>query len=427
MVFSIQDRLATAKQFGNYWKGKSELILGLGMPQLDSFPPEELPPRMRAVVLPAWAEDCGVNGSLLIPTAALSGANSDWNNVDWIFALHWYVHGLAERAHEERHGPIHSYSFKLSQWPEAIWEHAWANRIALLLRRMAARTQQTSEEALFGPLPTPSFTITHDVDAVRKTFAIRCKQSVFHLFNAVRAAASGRPRNAVSKIRQGIHFLHSSVDYWSFPGIRAQEMACELRSHFNFYAGLHRRGWERLIDPSYDIAEPRIQAAIKELIAGGWTIGLHQAFNSWKDSEPMIQERHRLNDISGTTIHSCRQHWLRFGWANTWQAQERAGFSLDTSLGFNDRCGFRNGTAQDIQPLGCVKLRARPMVLMDSHLYDYADLTDASRQRCLTRILDEVAAVRGSATIIWHTHVLGSDYNWASGFATLLREVTQRQ
>ena len=71
-----------------------------------------------------------------------------------------------------------------------------------------------------------------------------------------------------------------------------------------------------------------------------------------------------------------------------------------------------------------LNLEALPMVLMDSHLYDYGSFTDEERGGEMNRWLDEIKAVRGQATIIWHQRVVSEDYGWGQGYEELLNKLS---
>jgi len=414
-----------AAQLRRYWPRAEEAVLHLGIPAAPADEPEPLPPRLAIVALPEWAGDLGVDGGLLVPRQfVIPGPEEIWHRVDWWAATYWYLNGVAERAHEQAHGPVHSYSFRLKGWDARLWERAWVNRIALFLRRWAARERQQEEEKLFGPLPTAEVVLTHDVDAVRKTFAIRCKQSVFLALRALSSLVRGQPVQAGARLGRAAGFFFGPGSYWNFDRVAEREHARGLRGHFNFYAG--GGGWARapsglLFDPGYDVAEARLAAQIRDLHARGWTIGLHQSFNAWSDPAAMRLEKERLEESLGAAVTSCRQHWLRFGWERTWRAQQEAGILLDTTLGFNDRPGFRNGAALEFHPWdpeagGPLRLAALPMVLMDSHLYDYAELSEDARLREMRRWIDETSVVGGQMCVIWHQHALADDYGWDAGF-----------
>jgi hypothetical protein len=143
----------------------------------------------------------------------------------------------------------------------------------------------------------------------------------------------------------------------------------------------------------------------------------------------MTRERQALEVALDAPVHRCRQHWLRFSWAETWAAQELAGLGLDTTLGFNDAPGFRNGCALRFHPWDPTAgqgrpLEAIPLMLMDSHLYDYALLSESDRDQVLGNWLDELKQVRGIASVVWHQQAFHSDYGWAGGYARLLSRWT---
>jgi hypothetical protein len=181
-----------------------------------------------------------------------------------------------------------------------------------------------------------------------------------------------------------------------------------------------------LLDPAYDILAPAMCTELRTLADGGWQIGLHQSTRAWADASAMRGERERLEAASGAPVSACRQHWLLFSWADTWRAQDAAGLRQDSTLGFNDRSGFRNSAALEIHPWDFstekpLSLRALPMVLMDSHLYDYQVLSDAERYDAMAGWLAEIRAVRGRASVNWHTHTITDAYGWGAGYRQLLQ------
>ena len=114
---------------------------------------------------------------------------------------------------------------------------------------------------------------------------------------------------------------------------------------------------------------------------------------------------------------TCRQHWLRFAWKNTWAAQSEAGIQVDTTLMFNDRPGFRSAAATTWAPWNTDtrkehNLLITPTMLMDSHFYDYQPMTSAERRAAMRHWIGEVRAVSGEIAVVWHPHTLTSDYGW---------------
>lgn len=404
-------------------------MLALPVPHLGVSDREPLPPLGVDVPLPPWAGDLGPGGGLWVPKhTTAAGEGPLWTRTDWFAAAHWYLHGLAERAYEQRHGPIHSYAFRLRGWNPRFWERAWVNRIALFLRRWSARELNRDERTVFGPLVDAEVLLTHDVDAVRKTMAVRTKQTAFDVANAARHAVRGRIGPAARKVGTAVHFLTSASDYWRFDEITELERAHGRRSVFHFYAG--RGGWSRtlrgvLFDPAYSVEQYPLRQMVRAVHQRGWTVGLHPSFEAWDDPGMIAEQRARLEHAVGATVTVCRQHWLRFSWRDTWRAQEQAGLLLDLSLGFNDRPGFRNGTALRFRPLagahgGLLGLECIPLVLMDSHVHDYAQHDDDTRLAHIRYWIDEIHAVHGVGSVVWHQRVMSPDYGWGRSYAALL-------
>ncbi len=182
-----EKRKYAVHSLSRYWPRNDEAIFQLPILEQQLPTRESLPPETIEVLLPDWARDIGVEGQLLIPVWAVTSREQPaWKRADWLSIIFWFLNGSAERIYEKLYGPIHSYSFRLKDWDARLWERAWVNRIALFLRRWAARRYEKDEDELFGPLPEPEIIFTHDVDAVQKTGAIRLKQTVFHGLNAMK-------------------------------------------------------------------------------------------------------------------------------------------------------------------------------------------------------------------------------------------------
>ena len=423
-------RAYAVRALGAYWPTTTSPIFSLPIATAPAVA-EPLPPRLEEVALPEWATDLAPEGTLPVPAHCIvEGSAAPVDRVDWLGAACWYLNGAAERAFEQAHGPIHSYSYKLTGWPPRMWERAWANRIALFLRRWAARDSHATETELFGPLPKPQIVMSHDVDAIRKTWPVRSKQSLFHLFNSVRRLKAGDLNGARRKAVRSMRFAISRADYETFDELLTLERDAGVVGHFMVYgrAPAKRTGWLRLLDPDYDVMEDAVATRLRGLIAHGGHVGLHPSFQAWDDAEVIKGERLRVERACGAPVTSCRQHWLKFSWTRTWLAQQNAGLTLDMTLGFNDRPGFRNGAALRFAPVDVPggspgTLESIPLVLMDSQLYDYSEMTGVERAATIKRIIDEVVEVRGTASVLWHPHTLTDDYGWRDGFRLLLQAV----
>jgi len=384
-----------------------------------------IPPKFRQIQLPEWADEFGVEGKIPVP---IEFAHDSWEDVDWWSVICWFIRGSAETEYERLHGPIHSYQSRLKDWPSEMWEYAWANRIGLFLRRWSAKIHENNEIDLFGVLPPAEIEITHDVDAVAKTFAIRVKQTAFNLFNVFRLLRNGHFTEALHSFFKAVRFAFSMEKYWFFEDILNIENEYSIKSVFNFYGG--NGGWARspkslLFDPAYKIHSKKLRHLIQDMNRKGWQIGLHQSYDSWSDPDKMRLEKQHIERNLLSEITLCRQHWLRFSWFQTWPAQDSSGFSKDMTLGFNDYPGFRNGCALSFHPWiagesSPLNIEAIPMILMDSHLYDYGQYSKEERITEINRWINEIKFTHGVGSIIWHQRVFSRDYNWKNGFISVL-------
>jgi hypothetical protein len=418
-----------------YWPADSTPISKLPLKTVDPQPAISLPLHLQPATIPHWAAACAVDGQLLVPAEAIpkTAQNSEhqWPCVDWILAAFLLLEGWHERLWEHQHGPVHSYSFRLTEWDERAWQHAWVNRIGLFLRQWAIEQHGPNTAAELGDLPVADIQMTHDVDAVRKTLPIRLKQGAFNLFNAARALRRRQPTQAGNRLGQATRFLLGRDDWWVFDRLLADEQSANIRATWHFHADPRAKTPKRwLFDPGYAIQAPAQRRLLQQLGQAGHRIGLHPGFDTWQSQTLIAAARHQLEQAAGGAVTHCRQHWLRFSWKDTWHAQANAGLMHDTTLMFNDRPGYRTSSALAWQPWNqntdaAHRLTALPTVLMDSHCYDYQLMTTQQRQQAIEHWLGECQAVHGQVAVLWHPHTLSRDYGWSEGFNDILASVKE--
>ena len=386
-----------------------------------------IPLRLTEIEMPDWAKEWSVDGKLLVPIEATKD-NNDWRSVDWWLAMFLMLEGWHERVWEEQKGSIHSYSFRLLGWDNRLWKRAWGNRIALFIRCWASQNEPKTADELLGPLPKPEILLSHDVDAIAKTIPIRIKQAAFLFFNMMRDLKKRQFIQAKNKLTKMIRFIVVSEDWQHLTTVIGKEAETNIKARFHFYADQKRKkSFKRwLFDPSYEIDSPRMREIFIELKQCQHQIGLHPSYDTWETSNPIAQQKKYLEKVLESGVCSARQHWLRFSWRRTWVAQQDAGLAKDTTLMFNDRAGFRTGSAIAWYPWHAdfgnrLELEALPTTLMDSHIFDYDPMPNSERRKEMKYWVDECKFVRGQMAILWHPHTLSKDYNWGSSFDDLLK------
>lgn len=249
---------------------------------------------------------------------------------------------------------------------------------------------------------------------------------MFTGFNAVRNLIAGNIVYAVKGFRKTLKMFFSQENWWTFEDLLKLETDRGIKSIFYFHSNPQPKTFKSwLFDPGYSINDNRLKKLFIELKKKNNKIGLHPSFDSWDDETSIHNQKKSLEKSAGIKVLGCRQHWLRFSWEKTWAAQEYAGLVYDTTLMFNDQPGFRNASALSWAPWNKTSqkvhtLTALNTVLMDSHFYDYQQLSDQQRTDQLNWWMKECHAVHGKAAVLWHSHTLTQDYAWRNGFISLL-------
>ncbi|MBN1152479.1 MAG: polysaccharide deacetylase family protein [Dehalococcoidia bacterium] len=176
----------------------------------------------------------------------------------------------------------------------------------------------------------------------------------------------------------------------------------------------------------YDVRE--VRSDVREIVSSGWEVGLHVAYEGFDVASEIADQKHVIEDLCGTEVLGARNHYLRFRTPESWWAAAEAGLRYDTTLGFWDRIGFRNGLCHPFVPYDCERKQSVPLLEIPFAVMDAA-LMDGIRIRhggdaCLhtiQRLVDEVAACGGVLTLLWHNDSFAAP--WKEGLSTLYEQV----
>ncbi len=416
-----------------YWNSDSLSILNLPIKTLPKIK-IRIPLKLISISLPLWAQDYGINGRLLVPIELVQdfknkGDSYTWEDIDWFLASFLMLECWHERIWEKKFGPIHSYSFKLKNWDKRVWDHAWVNRIAMFLVAWKIHLKKENPyQSQYNNMKV-KINLTHDVDAVRKTNAIRIKQSIFKLLNAIKLLRKLKLKDSKEKFEESIKFFLSNDDWWVFDKLLSYQELNDIKAIYYLFGIQKNRGFiSWLFDPCYDISSKKIKLLVEKIKNKGHIIGLHPGFNSWNKWKEIYNQKKFVDSSVNYDLKKCRQHWLRFSWADTWLSQNAAGFEHDSTLMFNDRPGFRNSAAIAWHPWNNVnhrthKIIAEPTIFMDSHFYDYNQFSEKGRRDIMYKYIYECRFISGTASILWHPHSLSKDYGWEKGYYDCIKLV----
>jgi hypothetical protein len=165
---------------------------------------------------------------------------------------------------------------------------------------------------------------------------------------------------------------------------------------------------------------------LRRIALAGSEVGLH-GLDAWLDFDAACGERERISRTIGSSTLGVRMHWLHFD-ENSPSLLDRAGFSYDTTVGYNETVGYRVGTLQAYRPLGVDNLLELPLHVMDTALFYPVclDLTEEDAERIVRKLIDDAQKIGGALTIDWHDRSIAPERLWDNFYLQLLEDLKAR-
>jgi len=236
--------------------------------------------------------------------------------------------------------------------------------------------------------------LTHDIDRIYKPFFDKCIEIV-HWFK------NGDPLRAARCIPP----LHSKRIPWcNFREIAALEESYGAHSSL-FFLAIE----EGEMGYAYDIRD--LEQEICTLRDRGWDIGLHGGCEAYRDPERLKRERRSLEKVLNRSVVGYRNHFLRFQVPETWDLLEKEGFLYDTTVGYTDCAGFRNGMCHPFRPFNLhtnseMEILEIPLAVMDRTLLSGMRLSTTQAWDLTKQLIDTVERLHGVITILWHNEYM---------------------
>ncbi len=217
--------------------------------------------------------------------------------------------------------------------------------------------------------------LTHDVDNIEHPWE-----------HALKTRERFSPAD-FAKAEKGQLSLYDNIEL-----IGEKEAAQGLRSSFYF------------LSAEYSLEKVRKPAS--RLRSKGWEIGLHGDFGTHDSEREMKKAVERLTKGLGIRPVGLREHYLRFDWAKSWKIFEDCGFDYDTTVGNNDKLGFKLGLATPFHPPDeqwrPMRLLELPLSLMDTTLWGYLKKSEEEGHEDVRKAMGMVKEVEGLFTLLWH-------------------------
>jgi hypothetical protein len=171
-----------------------------------------------------------------------------------------------------------------------------------------------------------------------------------------------------------------------------------------------------------DIAEDlnKMRSANREIAVHG--------IDAWRDNAKGRDERQRIQEITGAMETGVRMHWLYFNSQSSLEL-DKAGFSYDSTAGYNQTIGYRAGTVQVFKHPDVEHLLELPLHIMDTALFysSYLNLSNNQALAAMLPLIENASKFGGVLTINWHDRSLGPERLWGEVYVNLLRDLRDRK
>jgi hypothetical protein len=166
-----------------------------------------------------------------------------------------------------------------------------------------------------------------------------------------------------------------------------------------------------------------IRPKLDRILSCGGEIGLH-GIDAWTDSAEGSKERTRIKAFSRSVETGVRMHWLCFDESSA-AVLDRAGFSYDSTFGYNETVGYRAGTLQVFRQPGSANLMELPLHIMDTALFYplYLNLSARNAEKITRQLFTDAAALGGVLTLNWHDRSIAPERLWGDFYVKMLDEL----
>lgn len=288
-----------------------------------------------------------------------------------------------------------------------------------LVNRRAELRARTSLEPLWPAGKRFAVCLTHDVDVLAARSTPR--QVVRHATAGLRRGAGAHdllrfarpPIRAARAVRGGL--ARSPSTRGTIELSSALEAAHDASASYFFTVPASGGGsrydctyapWDSC---TFRGARTTVSELIRAIADDGFDVGLHGSYYSAVRPGVLAAERATFERATGISPTTTRQHFLHWDIARTPQLQNAAGFTADSTLGFNRTVGFRASTALpfrqfDVAADESLALLEVPLVVEDSALLgpiaERGGL-DHARER-VRELVDATRDVGGAITFLFH-------------------------
>lgn len=246
--------------------------------------------------------------------------------------------------------------------------------------------------------------LTHDVDDVYV--------SLRHFLFSLRFQPRLKNLSRCFSLSQGL-VNHAKISYINFNKIIEIEQMYDAVSTFFFLSSARDIFGKKY---SYEA----IQKDIVSVLEQGCELGFHTGYYHYANSKEIQKEKKRMERLFKVKILGARNHVLRFDTPESWETLSNAGFSYDSTFGYHDMIGFRNGMCHPFVPFNLYTMKKINIVEIPLHIQDltlwHMNLSPDDRWKYIKNLMDVTMKCNGVLTILWHTWIFSLPTSYGGVF-----------
>ncbi|MGD0817564.1 MAG: polysaccharide deacetylase family protein [Methanomassiliicoccales archaeon] len=231
--------------------------------------------------------------------------------------------------------------------------------------------------------------LTHDIDLLRPSMPRR-------VINSGKWLSKGKLSDSFREIHSPAGLPHAYSDLKS---IAEQEE--ERGSHSTFFVMNAPKDHTGAGYSLSDIAE-QLEAVRRK----GSEVALHGSYDAGHSPEKIRAEKEGMEKGLGIKVTGYRNHYLRFQVPSSFEYLAQAGFEYDSTIGFSDNYGFRNGMVHPYHPYlddqEQSSILELPLAVMDCSLYSYMGLNPSEGRDICFELIMQTKKLHGTLVILWH-------------------------
>jgi hypothetical protein len=231
--------------------------------------------------------------------------------------------------------------------------------------------------------------LTHDVDLLVPSMPRR-------MVNACNWAGKGRLSDSISELHRSGHRPHPYSDLKSIAKMEEKKGASS--TFFVLNSPKDHTG------AGYSIKD--ISGQLDSVKSAGCEIALHGSYDASQSASKILEEKAGIERELNVKVVGYRNHYLRFQVPSSFQKLEEVGIKYDSTIGFADNYGFRNGMVHPYHPSlgdsGTSSILELPLAVMDCALYSYMGLMPGEGRTICEDLIGQTKKLHGTLVILWH-------------------------